>query len=592
MFKKIFLVLYLSLFLTCLDNAYSQPFAYVANFNGTLGNSISVIDTATNTVVGDPIPVGDNPIDVAVSPDGTTVYVSNFDSGNVSVIDASTNMVIATIAVGGGPVGVAVSPDGTTVYVVSNNTDSVFVIDTATNMVVGDSIPVGSTPENIVITPDGSTAYVTNFGSNNITVIDTATNTVVGDPIPVGTGSIDLAVSPDGTTVYVASGGSDSVFVIDTATNMVITTISVEDASNVAVSPDCTKVYVVSSDTTSVFVIDTATNTVVGDPFPVGDEPRNAAVSPDGTTVYVTNSGDSDVSVIDTITNMVITIPVVAGPIGIAIGPDDTITTAISTDSESFQLYSFYDLRDRESFVQVTNTDGATTVHVQIFDVSNLCNENNFFDTYTPSDTHIYNLRDILTNNGSPSGIALGDGAYGFVVVTAVLGSNQPANQAATLIGNFRIIDDSGYEYRTNSQALKEIFVANSEYTINFNTEGGVNSSDIVGITTRDILSGEVTVSDGVTFDVDILNNEEDIFSCSNGIFSCSANTFEYGINDSIPSSRDGSVLCPSNNISEGVVKITTDFHCNTQYFGGYVGLNNSNGRGSMDSLWENLLLR
>jgi len=28
--------------------------------------------------------------------------------------------------------------------------------------------------------------------------------------------------------------------------------------------------------------------------------------------------------------------------------------------------------------------------------------------------------------------------------------------------------------------------------------------------------------------------------------------------------------------------------YCNTQYFGGYVGLNNSNGRGSMDSLWEN----
>ncbi len=131
-------------------------------------------------------------------------------------------------------------------------------------------------------------------------------------------------------------------------------------------------------------------------------------------------------------------------------------------------------------------------------------------------------------------------------------------------------------------------FVVNSEYTINFNTEGGVNASDIVGITTRDISKGEVTVSSGVTFDVDILNNKEDIFSCSDSTFSCTANTFEYGINETVPNSRDGSVLCPSNNISEGVVRITTESHGNTHYFGGYVGLNNSNGRGSMDSLWEN----
>ncbi len=131
-------------------------------------------------------------------------------------------------------------------------------------------------------------------------------------------------------------------------------------------------------------------------------------------------------------------------------------------------------------------------------------------------------------------------------------------------------------------------FVVNSEYTINFNTENGVNASDIVGITTRDISKGEVTVSGGVTFDVDILNNKEDIFSCSDSTFSCTANTFEYGINETVPNSRDGSVLCPSNNISEGVVRITTKSHGNTQYFGGYVGLNNSNGRGSMDSLWEN----
>ena len=78
------------------------------------------------------------------------------------------------------------------------------------------------------------------------------------------------------------------------------------------------------------------------------------------------------------------------------------------TDAGDFQLVGFFDLRDRESFIQITNTDtSAQTVHIQVFNVGNLCNENNFFDAYTPNDTHTYNLRDITTNDGNPSGVVL-----------------------------------------------------------------------------------------------------------------------------------------------------------------------------------------
>jgi len=126
------------------------------------------------------------------------------------------------------------------------------------------------------------------------------------------------------------------------------------------------------------------------------------------------------------------------------------------TDSGvNFQLFSFFDLRDRESFVQLTNIDSIDgTVHVQIFDVSNNCNENNFFDTYTPADTHVYNMRDIQTNNGNPSGVVLPDGAYGFVSVITVNPITGNFNDTHNIIGNFRIIDDNGYEYRTNSSKL------------------------------------------------------------------------------------------------------------------------------------------
>ncbi len=79
-------------------------------------NSVSVIDTATNTIVAT-VPVGAGAYGVAVNPAGTRVYVSNPGSKDVSVIDTSTNAVVATVPVGGRPEGVTVNPAGTRVYV-------------------------------------------------------------------------------------------------------------------------------------------------------------------------------------------------------------------------------------------------------------------------------------------------------------------------------------------------------------------------------------------------------------------------------------------------------------------------------------------
>jgi YVTN family beta-propeller protein/VCBS repeat-containing protein len=72
------------------------------------------------------------PAGVAVSPNGTRVYVTNAWEDTVSVIDTTTPnpTVIATIQVGRYPMSVAVSPDGTRVYV-SNHLDTMWVIDTS-----------------------------------------------------------------------------------------------------------------------------------------------------------------------------------------------------------------------------------------------------------------------------------------------------------------------------------------------------------------------------------------------------------------------------------------------------------------------------
>ena len=302
--------------------AGASPFAYITN---TFDNNVSVIDTATNNVTAI-VPVGPNPYGVAVSSDGTKVYVTNLGvkytyDGTVSVIDTTTNTVTATVPVGNYPKGVAVNPDGTKVYVANSGGNNVSVIDTVTNNVIA-AVNVGNGPEGIVVNPDGTKVYVTNWNTHNVSVIDAASNTVVAN-IPVDVPASGVAVSPDGTKVFVTT--TQHLLVIDTTSDTVINKLSIDDPGAVVVSPDGTKVYTTETYYGNVLVIDTATNSVTATITNLGDHYRLAGISvtPDGSSVYVAMSEGDIVYVIDTESNTIrATVPVGDAPVawGLFIG--------------------------------------------------------------------------------------------------------------------------------------------------------------------------------------------------------------------------------------------------------------------------------
>jgi YVTN family beta-propeller protein len=80
---------------------------YVTNLN----NTVSVIATATNAVPAT-ISVGNGPVGVAFTPDGSKAYVANQFDHTVSVIATATNTVVATVAVGTSPIafGIFIQP--------------------------------------------------------------------------------------------------------------------------------------------------------------------------------------------------------------------------------------------------------------------------------------------------------------------------------------------------------------------------------------------------------------------------------------------------------------------------------------------------
>jgi YVTN family beta-propeller protein len=157
---------------------------------------------------------------VAVTPDGTKVYVGVRIDGSVKVIATATNNMIDSISVGGSPRGLAVTPDGQKVYVADGGGNTVSVIDMDDNSV--QTVTVGDCPFGLAVTPDGVKVYAANSCGDTVSVIETANNNV--QPVTVGLNPQGLAVTSDGTRVYVANSDSNSATVIDTSNDTVIDT--------------------------------------------------------------------------------------------------------------------------------------------------------------------------------------------------------------------------------------------------------------------------------------------------------------------------------------------------------------------------------
>jgi YVTN family beta-propeller protein len=238
-----------------------------------VGNAaVLAVDTATNAVTE--IPMSRGPHEIALSPDGSEAYVTDYFDNTVQIIDTATDTVTGSFVVPVAnpaavyPLGsMAFSPDGGTLYI--TNFGNISVVDTATDTVTA-TIPVGPAGANLgelVSSPDGSKLYVSD--GPKVLVVDTATDAVATTITLSGTGYSGngaMALTPDGTQLYAVgyTGTSDALSAIDTATDTVTATITTPVAAAVAVSPDGTQAYLTNGSLNTVSVIDTATNTVSG----------------------------------------------------------------------------------------------------------------------------------------------------------------------------------------------------------------------------------------------------------------------------------------------------------------------------------------
>lgn len=147
---------------------------------------------------------------MAVNAVTNRIYLPDYESDNVTVIDGATNAT-STVSAGIDPIAVAGNPVSNKIYVVNVNSNNVTVIDGATNGTT--AVSAGTSPKAVAVNPVSNKIYVANNWSNNVTVIDGATNSTT--TVSAGSGPFAVAVNPATNKIYVANKIDDTVTVID-----------------------------------------------------------------------------------------------------------------------------------------------------------------------------------------------------------------------------------------------------------------------------------------------------------------------------------------------------------------------------------------
>jgi YVTN family beta-propeller protein len=195
----------------------AKHWLYAANRGtGTGPSNIVVFDTKSRQIVTR-IPVEVTPYQVVLSANGNRLFVSNWSSESVSVIDTETNRVIRTVAVGVNPNDMKISADGR-LFVACSNDNTVYVIDTRTLQVIErlsttqtPLAPEGSTPDALAIDNKRKLLYIANADNNSIAVahIDNRAHSAIMGFIPTGWYPSALVLAIYNDTLFIGNAKGD-----------------------------------------------------------------------------------------------------------------------------------------------------------------------------------------------------------------------------------------------------------------------------------------------------------------------------------------------------------------------------------------------
>ena len=483
----------------------SGTYAYVTNFNAY--NAV-IIDTATNTVVGVVTGSGlTNPDGVYFAPSGGYAYATSF-WGNISIINTATNSIVGTIH---SPFdnrgGVAISPTGAYAYMTNIYSDVLVIINTGvpTTKSVTSEITVNPvlsspaiSPSNPTIDSGQSVSFTASWSGgtptysaslySSATSACTQQSTLIQQDIGLSATSVTFSpVTPAANTYYCA-------FVTDNA----ISAYSIVSAitspfsypSGVAFSPSGTYAYIANCNEacsgtipTNIVIVSTSTNTVTGVINSGFNGQSYIAFSSSGTYAYVTNQYGGNVAIIDTATNSVVNSisASIKGPQGVAFSPSGTYAYITNSGSNNVVI-----INTATNTVTNAITSGFSSPQSVAFSPSGAYayvenfNTNNIVVINTATNTVIGAITNIITYPGmafSPTGeyayindnrnVAIVNAATNTIAGIITYGFNAPEGMAIAPSGTYAYVTNLNGNNAVIINTNIQIHDVTSEITVN-----------------------------------------------------------------------------------------------------------------------------
>lgn len=240
--------------------------------------------------VGKLVPLGDLPLNIAVSPSKKLAAITNNGYGTqlIQLIDVEKEAILDSVVIGKSWVGLTFSSDGKSVYASGGN-DNIIIrytiqenrLKNADTIVLGKKWPMKISVAGIAVDDAAKKLYAVTKEDNSLYVVDLLTKKTLSKHDLGGEGYTCL-LSPDRKTLYCSGWGSDRVLIFDTQKQKMAGSVNVGDNPNdMCITKNGRFLYVANANDNSVSVIDTRLQKVI--------ETLNAALYPDSPSGSTTN---------------------------------------------------------------------------------------------------------------------------------------------------------------------------------------------------------------------------------------------------------------------------------------------------------------
>lgn len=293
----------------CCFSSYSQTLQQVEANKVTLPNGWSL------TPVGRSFPLGDLPLNIALSRSKKLMAVTNNGQGvqSIQLIDPFTEKVLDNVIIPKSWYGLQFSADEKTLYASAGNDNWIteYAVENK-KLVLKDSIKLGDkwpnkiSPAGIAVDDAAHLMYVVTKDNRSLYIVDLVTKKVQ-QQYSLGGEAYACVLSPDRKELYISCWGCDKIYVFDTGKKNVTSEIQVGDNPNeLCLSKNGKYLYVANSNDNSVSVINVAQrrvlevlNAALYPDAPNGSTTNGLALSDNEKTLYIANADNNCVTVFD-----------------------------------------------------------------------------------------------------------------------------------------------------------------------------------------------------------------------------------------------------------------------------------------------------